>query len=48
MSKYIALGLIVAVLLTLYSHDPLGEAVKGIGAGLFTWIIISTWPYKAE
>ena len=40
MSKYIACGLVIAVIASMYSHDPAGEAIKGILTGMLAWYLI--------
>jgi 1,4-dihydroxy-2-naphthoate octaprenyltransferase len=40
MSKYIACGLMIAVIASMYSYDPLGEAIKGICTGIIGWYLM--------
>lgn len=47
MSKYIALGMIIAVIASQYSHDPIGEMIKGIFAGIFCWLAVTTFQNMA-
>lgn len=40
MSKYIACGLVIAVLASITSHDPMGEAIKSILTGVLAFYMM--------
>ena len=40
MSRYIALGLVTAAIISSFNHDPVGEVIKCLTCALLAYLVI--------